>query len=167
MEEAPKRPRGRPPIPEDVQRRRLVSAAIRVFADKPYEGARIADIVSEAGMSSRSFYQFFESKEDLVTQLAEDRGDTVLAEMAKAFRDADDMWEAVDQVLRIYLELLPMVVLDLDRLSGTASQRVRQLRDAYREKIGQLLIRIPVSWNPSIWISGVMAWGLKSSMHSV
>jgi len=73
MAEAPpaKRPRGRPPIPEDVQRRRLVTAAIRVFADKPYEGARIADIVREAKMSSRSFYQFFESKEDVVVEVYE------------------------------------------------------------------------------------------------
>ena len=64
-----KRPRGRPPIPEEVQRRRLVTAAIRVFAEKPFEGARIADIVREARMSSRSFYQFFESKEDVVVEV--------------------------------------------------------------------------------------------------
>ncbi|MCP5109446.1 MAG: TetR family transcriptional regulator, partial [bacterium] len=37
-----------------------MTAAIRVFAEKPFEGARIADIVREARMSSRSFYQFFE-----------------------------------------------------------------------------------------------------------
>ncbi len=70
MGDAPaKRPRGRPPIPEEVQRRRLVTAAIRVFAEKPFEGARIADIVREARMSSRSFYQFFESKEDVVVEV--------------------------------------------------------------------------------------------------
>jgi hypothetical protein len=44
-------------------------------------------------------------------------------------------------VLRIYLEMLPLVVLDLERLSGAASQRVRRLRTAYREKIGEVLLR--------------------------
>jgi len=136
-----KRRRGRPALPPEQQRQRLLEAAERCFERNRYEGAGIQNIVREAGMSSRSFYQFFESKEDLVTQLSEDRAATLLTEMEKAFRDADEMWEAVDRVLRIYLELLPMVVLDLDRLSGTVSQRVRQLRDTYRGKIGQLLIR--------------------------
>lgn len=92
-------------------------------------------------MSSRSFYEFFESKEDLVAELTRDRAEAFLVKMEGVFQEADDVWNAVDQVLRIYLEMLPMVVLDLERLSGAASQRVRQLRSAYREKIGQVLVR--------------------------
>jgi AcrR family transcriptional regulator len=136
-----KRRPGRPALPPEQQRQRLLNAAERCFERNHYEGASIQDIVREAGMSSRSFYQFFESKEDLVTQLAQHRGDTLLAEMEKALVDANDMWESIDQLLRIYLELLPMVVVDLEWLSGTVSQRIRRLRDTYRERIGQLLIR--------------------------
>ena len=68
-EDQTKRPRGRPPIPDDVQRDRLIAAAIRVFSEKSYDGARITDIVREAKMSSRSFYQFFETKEDVVVEV--------------------------------------------------------------------------------------------------
>jgi AcrR family transcriptional regulator len=135
------RRRGRRPLPPEQQRRRLLEAAERSFERNRYEDAGIQSIVREAGMSSRSFYQFFESKEDLVAELIRERAEAFLVEMEEVFREADDLWEAVDQVLRIYLEMLPMVVLDLERLSGPASQRVRRLRSAYREKIGEVLVR--------------------------
>jgi len=131
--------RGRPTIPPEQQRRRLLDAAERSFERNRYEGVSIQQIVREAGMSSRSFYQFFDSKGDLVTQLARDRGDALVVEMKKVIRSADDLLNAVDQMLRVYLEGMPMVILDLERLSGTASQQVRLLRETYRERIGALL----------------------------
>ncbi len=135
------RRRGRRPLPPEQQRRRLLEAAERSFERNHYEGAGIKSIVREAGMSSRSFYECFESKEDLVAELIRERAEAFLVEMEAVFRGADGAWDAVDQVLRIYLEMLPMVVLDLERLSGAASQRVRRLRSAYREKIGEVLVR--------------------------
>jgi AcrR family transcriptional regulator len=131
--------RGRPTIPPEQQRRRLLDAAERSFEQNRYEGVSIQQIVREAGMSSRSFYQFFDSKEDLVTELARDRGEALLVEMKRVIRGADDLLSAVDQMLRVYLEGMPMVILDLERLSGTASQQVRLLRETYRERIGSLL----------------------------
>lgn len=133
--------RGRRPLPPEQQRRRLLEAAERSFERNRYESAGIQSIVREAGMSSRSFYQFFDSKEDLVAELIRERAEAFLREMEEVFREADNLWDAVDQVLRIYLEVLPMVVLDLDRMGGAASQRVRRLRSAYREKIGEVLVR--------------------------
>jgi AcrR family transcriptional regulator len=133
--------RGRRPLPPEQQRRRLLEAAERSFERNRYEGAGIQSIVREAGMSSRSFYQFFDSKEDLVAELIRERAEVFLLEMEEVFRGADNLWDAVDQVLRIYLEVLPMVVLDLDQMGGAASQRVRRLRRAYREKIGEVLVR--------------------------
>jgi AcrR family transcriptional regulator len=131
--------RGRPSIPPEQQRRRLLDAAERSFERNRYEGVSIQQIVREAGMSSRSFYEFFASKEDLVTELARDRGDALLLEMKKVIRTADDLLSAVDQMLRVYLGGMPMVILDLERLSGTASQQVRLVRETYRERIGSLL----------------------------
>lgn len=136
-----RRRRGRRPLPPEQQRRRLLEAAERSFERSHYEGAGIQSIVREAGMSSRSFYEFFESKEDLVAELIRERAEVFLVEMEEVFREADDLWGAIDRVLRIYLEMLPMVLLDLERLSGAASQRVRRLRSAYREKIGEVLVR--------------------------
>ena len=66
-----KRPRGRPPLPRAGQRQRLVDAATRAFDRMNGEKLTVSDIVHEAGMSSRTFYDYFESKDDLVRYLAE------------------------------------------------------------------------------------------------
>jgi AcrR family transcriptional regulator len=57
------------PLPvDDALRRRLLDAAIRVVAQKGYDGARIRDIVKEAGMSTGAVYGRWESKDDLVRE---------------------------------------------------------------------------------------------------
>ena len=136
MGEAPsKRPRGRPPIPEDVQRRRLITAAVRVFAEKPYEGARIADIVREAHMSSRSFYQFFESKEDVVVEVIHVVMGAFVRNLEKVFEETSDPIQRIDRGLSAALGIFAGANLDLSRIGGGASQRVLDARTHYVRRI--------------------------------
>jgi len=142
MEKAPaKRPRGRPPIPEEVQRRRLVTAAIRVFADKPFEGARIADIVREAGMSSRSFYQFFESKEEVVVEVVHLVMGAFVRNLERVFTETDDPIQRIDRGLAAGLEIFAAGNLDLSRLGAGASQRVLEARTHYVRRISAMVTR--------------------------
>jgi AcrR family transcriptional regulator len=52
-------------------RERLISAAIVVLARDGYDKARVADIVSEAGLAHGSFYTYFESKRQMFDELVE------------------------------------------------------------------------------------------------
>lgn len=52
----------------DPLRERLLDAAARVFASKGYAGAKIMDIVREAGLSAGAVYGRFESKNHLLTE---------------------------------------------------------------------------------------------------
>src|SRR5215472_17081937 len=52
-------------------RRKLLKAALRVFARDGFEAARIEDIASEAGHTRGAFYANFNSKEDLFFALLE------------------------------------------------------------------------------------------------
>lgn len=130
-----KRPRGRPPIPEEVQRSRLLQAALRVFSVKSYEGARIADIVREAGMSSRSFYQFFESKEDVVTEVIHVVMGAFLKNLEKVFEKTDDPIERIDGGLAAALEIFSAAALDLNGLSGAAGSRATDARTHYVRRV--------------------------------
>ncbi len=53
---------------EDPLREQLLDAAARVFAEKGYFGARIVDIVREAGLSSGAVYGRFDSKDELLME---------------------------------------------------------------------------------------------------
>jgi len=52
-------------------RARLVRAAKQVFETDGFLGARISDIASEAGMSSGTFYPYFDSKEQIFREVAQ------------------------------------------------------------------------------------------------
>lgn len=137
-----KRPRGRPPIPEDVQRRRLVTAAIRVFNDRPYESARIADIVREAKMSSRSFYQFFESKEDVVVEVIHLVMGAFLRNLERVFAETDDPIQRIDRGLARALEIFSATgTLDLTRIGGGAGVRALEARTHYVRRISAMITR--------------------------
>jgi AcrR family transcriptional regulator len=124
-----KRPRGRPALAEHEQRRRLIDAAWRVFEEASEDRVTVADIVRQAGMSSRSFYQHFSSKEDLIAQMVEDVGADILAAVEADFREplADPVAQTT-RALGTFLDRLPSVALDLTRLEGTIGGRVVRLR---------------------------------------
>jgi AcrR family transcriptional regulator len=139
MTSAPKRPRGRPAIPRDVQRRRLMEAALRAFEKNRYERTTVADIVGEAGMSSRSFYDHFASKEDLVAAIIEETGMQMLAELEEVLSEAsDDVATHVDRALRTFLERLPASSIDLERLGGDAGRRVGEVRRRIVQRLTDL-----------------------------
>lgn len=136
-----KRPRGRPPIPDDVQRQRLVTAAIRVFSEKPYDGARIADIVSEAKMSSRSFYQFFETKEDVVVEVMHVVMGAFLRNLESVFAATDDPIERIDRGVAAALEIFVGATLDLHALGGAAGARATEARTHYVRRVSAMIHR--------------------------
>ena len=135
------RPRGRPSIPKEVQRRRLIGAALHAFEKNRYEQTRVADIVAEAGMSSRSFYEFFRSKEDLVVELVHIGGRAFLKNLEEVFATTDDPVERVRLGLEAYLGLFSGAPLDLDRLGHEAGLRVAEARRTYVRQISAMIAR--------------------------
>jgi TetR/AcrR family transcriptional regulator, cholesterol catabolism regulator len=136
---AVKRPRGRPAIPKEVQRRRLIEAAFRVFERNRYERTSVADIVGEAGMSSRSFYDHFASKEDLVAEIVAEVGERLLGELSEVMTDMPlDVERNADLALGIFLEGLPVSAIDLERLGGDAGRRVGEVRRRIVQRLTNL-----------------------------
>ena len=140
MSSAIKRPRGRPAIPKEVQRRRLIEAAFRVFERNRYERTSVADIVGEAGMSSRSFYDHFASKEDLVAEIVAETGERLLGAVAEVFTgDVPlDVERNADLALGVFLHGLPVSAIDLERLGGDAGRRVGEVRRRIVQRLTNL-----------------------------
>lgn len=140
-ETPPKRRRGRPPIPADVQRERLLAAAGIVFDRLDFEKARVADILAEAGMSSRSFYEFFDSKEDIAAEVVDVIARGLVARFQKVLAETEDPIERISRMLETYLGLFPSIRFDLDQIGGAAGQRVREVRRTYVAQIARTATR--------------------------
>jgi len=103
-----KTPKGR------ATRRAFQDAARRVFARDGYINARLADIADEAGKSMASFYNYYDSKEALLADIATDFDEELQAKVAEPFRrglPADEaLREAIGAFWRQYQQRMPEMV---------------------------------------------------------
>jgi AcrR family transcriptional regulator len=68
-------------------RERLLRAAADVFAERGFEGTRVAEIAAAAGVSNGALYAHFESKADLLVEAVRTHGRRLLAELFAADPD--------------------------------------------------------------------------------
>jgi AcrR family transcriptional regulator len=78
----------------------LLDAARDVFAEKGYLNAKISDITSRAGRSIGSFYNYYDTKQQLLRALLERFPEQIVA---RALDDLTDDWDAnVEAAVRAY-----------------------------------------------------------------
>jgi len=65
-----KRRRGRPLV--DDKRRRILDAALRVFAARGYHGTAVPEVAAAAKVGTGTMYRYFETKEALVNEVYRD-----------------------------------------------------------------------------------------------
>src|SRR5687768_8260290 len=84
---------------KQATRKRIVDAAGRRFKQDGIDGAGVAAVMSDAGLTNGAFYGHFSSKEDLVA--------TVLADQLRAQRQSFDAqpseWAGLEAFIRSYL----------------------------------------------------------------
>jgi AcrR family transcriptional regulator len=74
---------------KEGRRREILAAALRSFARNGFHATTITDIVRESGVSQGTFYLYFETKDDVIAALADDRsqGDAMVNAIAAAEAD--------------------------------------------------------------------------------
>lgn len=68
-------------------RERLLTAAAAVFAERGYDGTRVADIAAAAGVSNGALYAHFDSKAELLVSALRTHGRRLLADLFAADPD--------------------------------------------------------------------------------
>lgn len=71
-------------VTADQTRERLLRAAADVFAERGYDGTRVADIAAAAGVSNGALYAHFDSKAELLLAALRAHGRRVLADLLAA-----------------------------------------------------------------------------------
>jgi AcrR family transcriptional regulator len=76
----------------ESRRQQILQAALRCFSRDGFHATTTADIVRESGVSQGTLYLYFETKDDIVVALADDRhqGDAYLNALAQSEQDPVD-----------------------------------------------------------------------------
>src|SRR6201986_4990788 len=78
----------------------IAEVAFKVFAERGFDQVTATEVAEAAGISRASFFRYFESKEDAVFVVLDERG----ADVADALRerpDGESAWAALRHVLDI------------------------------------------------------------------
>jgi len=85
-------------------RRKLLAAALRVFARDGFQAARIEDIAAESGYTRGAFYANFDTKEDLFFALLEKHAGERLLRLHRRLEEGDGVADRMRIVRAFYLE---------------------------------------------------------------
>ncbi len=88
---------------QELVRGELASAAWDLFGKKGYESTTVAEIAAAAGVSRRTFFRYYASKEDVLTATTDDLAEAMLAAMAGRPRDEPPL-VSIERALVLVLE---------------------------------------------------------------
>lgn len=108
----------------------VMAVAIRLFAEHGFDAVTTAQIAAEAGISPRSFFRYFPTKEDVVLGSLGDSGVRVRDALADR-PDGEGAWDALRQAFHVLIEWSVYPAGDLERIAriilDTPSIRARDL----------------------------------------
>ena len=106
----PKLPKGRHAAPPEVvwqsQQGRMLEAMAHAVAEKGYGATAVADVISRAGVSRKTFYEHFANKEACFLAAYDTGVELLLAAIDDAVASAPDWLRAVTDGIDAYLEAL-------------------------------------------------------------
>jgi AcrR family transcriptional regulator len=127
---------------QERQRRRLILAAGETFVALGYATSTVADILKAAGMSRRSFYEFFTSKEDILLALLDEMVNENRAEVQELTQGVDDPFERATLLMLGYVRVaarFPVVSYQVMAAGGEPRVRRRQHLSAFLDQLNEQL----------------------------
>ena len=127
-------------------RERLLRAAADVFAERGYDGTRVADIAAAAGVSNGALYAHFPSKADLLVDALRTHGRRLLADLfaADPDRSITDMLLAIGRWLPRRRDPSGYLIVEALVAARRDQGVARPMRDYIGERAGWLseLVRL-------------------------
>jgi TetR/AcrR family fatty acid metabolism transcriptional regulator len=139
-----------------AKRERILDAAERVFAQRGFFTAKVADIAKEAGVADGTIYLYFKSKDDLLISLFESRMERVNQVLATAVAAAEGPRAKLLAFVGAYLQMIADQPTAAEVLTIELRQSTKFMREYSAQRFGELL-RL---------LAGVIAAGQESGEWS-
>jgi AcrR family transcriptional regulator len=122
----------------------ILQGSARVFAELGVRAASVADILKAAGISRRTFYRHFDSKEAVMAALYRLGTDRLLDACRRAFQEEQDVLKQIDRCIDAHLRNAK----ELGRLVfvlGGEAQRTESTLHARRMEVHETLVQLFMS----------------------
>lgn len=124
-------------IAQADKRKLILDAAIRVFAEHGYHGARVGDIAEDAGVAHGLLYHYFASKDDVLRTIFLENWGALIARFRAVEASAEPAPEKLEGIAKILLRtwrndpaLVTVMVREVAR-SQQLQDRVDEVREAF------------------------------------
>ncbi len=109
--------------------RRITDAGIRLFTAQGYEATTLDQIAAEAGISRRTFFHYFKSKDEILLSMQRGLGDTIAAALLEQPADQPPFAAVLKAMLEVVAPYTSEELLALDKLMR-ASEAVQSRKQA-------------------------------------
>ena len=121
------------------KRERILDAAEKVFADRGFFAAKVADVAREAGVADGTIYLYFKNKDDLLVSLFEARMEVVNRVLSEAVATATAPRAQLTAFVRAYLALIAEQPTAAEVLTIELRQSTKFMREYHAHGFGELL----------------------------
>src|SRR6266404_6222435 len=147
-------PRGsgdRPPVQardtrQNDKRARILDAAIKVFAERGFHSATVAEIARAAGVADGTIYLYFKGKDDLLLRLFDEKMTELLAEAKAALGQEPTAPGKLRRFIQLHLmmvernpELAAVLIVEMRQSAQFLKAADRQKLTAYVDLIAEVV----------------------------
>lgn len=104
------------------KRQRIIDAAVEVFAEKGFFGARVSEIAEAAGVADGTIYLYFKSKDDILISVFEEK----MTWIVRRLQEILNPLEGAEAKLRRYVVEHLQLVLEQPKLIQVLTVELRQ-----------------------------------------
>jgi TetR/AcrR family fatty acid metabolism transcriptional regulator len=131
---------------ENDKRARILDAAVRVFAERGFFGATVAEIARAAGVADGTIYLYFKNKDDVLLRLFDEKMTELLGEAKAAAAQEGTSSARLARLVQLQLalvekdpELAQVLIVELRQSAQFLKAEGRQKLAAYLDVFGQIV----------------------------
>jgi len=112
---------------------RITAAGVKLFSTKGYDETTLDEVAAAAGISRRTFFHYFKSKDDILLSLQRGMGERVVAALADQPAGAPPLEAARDALLSVLAPMATDDLLAIDKLMRSSEAVQARKHASYKQ----------------------------------
>lgn len=124
-------------IKHNDKHKRIMQAALKVFARKGFYTSRVSEIAKEAGVADGTIYLYFKNKDDILISIFEEE----MERMIKSMKDEIDKVEDTCEKIKVFALKHLNMISETQDWAEVVQVELRQSSKFMREYVNELYVR--------------------------